>query len=312
MTSASISLDMLGDDLVLPFQLEAASIRGRLVRMGPCLDKILAQHAYPDPVALLLGEAMVVATALASNLKYEGLFTLQARTEGAVRILVCDVLSDGGLRGYAHLKEGGLVEGETDPLLGDGLLAFTVDQDLGKDKYQGIVKLDGGTISSAVQHYFRQSEQLPTAVMAAVGRDPSGAWRGGCLLLQKMPREGGHSVLPTDTAQEDDWLRVMALMQTLTQHEMLDADLPATDLLYRLFNQDQVRVYDPKPLRHQCRCSEERVVAMLRTMPRQEIESMAVNGVVDVVCEFCNRSYPFDTASRHALYAANNNQPDQA
>ena len=304
-------------DFVQSFQLESSQLRGRLVRLGPVLDLVLHQHAYPEPVGHLLAEAIVIAAALGTALKYDGVFTLQAKGDGPVRLLVADVTSDGGVRGYAQFTEKDLGKEVMDArLLGKGYLAFTVDQPMKNDRYQGIVELHnntGGTLASAVQHYFRQSEQLPTGIIVAAECDAQGRWRAGCLMLQKMPRTGGiwddaagrldrGVVYDTAGETEDDWLRAMMLMGTCTPEELMAPTLGANDLLYRLFHEEGVRVYDPQPFRHQCRCSEQRVRNMLRSLPRKEIEELAINGVVDVTCEFCNRSYRFDKDQQDALY----------
>jgi molecular chaperone Hsp33 len=288
---------------MLPFQLESSSLKGRVVRLGSALDLILHQHAYPQPVAAMLGEAAVLAAALGTSLKYDGVFTFQARGDGAVRLLVADVTSDGGLRAYAKFDAdavAGSVQGAK--LFGHGHLAFTVDQKNTDDRYQGIVELGSGSLSEAVQHYFRQSEQLPTGIMAAVRRDAAGRWQGGCLMIQQVPREGGLTTA-RDTSVEDDWHRAMLLMGTCTMDELVDPNLPPEDLLFRLFHEEGVRVYDPHIFRHQCRCSLSRVRNMLRSLPRAEVEELAINDIVDVVCEFCNVSYKFDHAQRDELYS---------
>jgi molecular chaperone Hsp33 len=291
------------DDLVQPFQLESAELRGRLVRLGSVLDLILYQHAYPPAVAALLGEAIVIAAALGTTLKYEGVFTLQAKSDGPVRLLVADVTNDGGIRAYA--QHHGIEKLSVDAsLLGKGYLAFTVDQQVKEDRYQGIVALEGGTLAEAVQHYFRQSEQLPTGIMAAVTRDGQGRWRGGCLILQQMPKEGGteRGIRASDTSSEDNWQRAMMLMGTCKPEELTDPNLSPHELLFRLFHEEGVRVYDPHAFRHQCRCSEERVTNMLKALPRAEVETLAVDGIVSVTCEFCNKSYNFNEAQRDGLY----------
>ena len=247
------------DNLVQPFRLEALSLRGRLVRLGDALETILGQHAYPDPVAQLLGEALVLGTALGTSLKFKGVFTFQAKGDGPVRMLVADITNDGGLRAYAQFSD--VLEtplGDVATLLGKGFLAFTVDQQINEDRYQGIVSLENGSLAHAVQHYFLQSEQLPTGLLAVVRRDSDGHWRGGCLMLQRMPREGGITQ-DLETNADEDWRRAMLLMATCRPEELTDPTLSAHDLLYRLFHEEGVRVYDPLPLRAQCRCSDERV-----------------------------------------------------
>lgn len=304
------------DNLVQAFQLESSHLRGRMVRMGSILDVILHQHAYPDTVGLLLAEAIVIATALASSLKYEGIFTLQAKGEGVVRMLVVDVTSDGGIRAYAQFdkdkvddKAGRGTSADT-KLLGKGYMAFTCSLVGRDDRYQGIVSLEGGTLAEAVQHYFRQSEQLPTGITAAAHRDTQGRWRGGCLLLQRMPRDGGINV-ESVTPEAEDWTRAMLVMGTCTPQELTDAALPAETLLFRLFHEEGVRVYEPLHLRHQCRCTQARVEAMLRSLPRAEIEDLAVSGNIDVTCEFCNKNYRFNEKDRDKLYALNQNEGAQ-
>ncbi len=284
------------DDFVLPFQLDSTHLRGRLVRLGPALDIILKRHEYPLAVAQLLAEAIVVAAALATALKFEGIFTLQVKSESIVRMLVADVTDQGAIRAYAQFDKEKITPGmERSELIGNGYLAFTVDQPLRDERYQGIVELTGGTLAEAVQHYFRQSEQVPTGIMTSVRCSDLGIWRGGCLLLQKMPREGG-IVSEVQTPEAEDWQRTMILMSTLTDEELTSPDLASEDLLFRLFHEEAVRVYDPQPLHHQCRCSSERVEAMLRALPEKEIIDLADDGVLDVACEFCNRHYQFKAA----------------
>lgn len=274
------------DDMALPFQLEASSLRGRLVRLGSALNVILGQREYPERVGTLLGEATVIAAALGTSFKLDGIFTLQIKSDGAVKMLVADVTSDGAVRATAQLDTD-KVSDEGAALLGEGFVMFTADQE---KRYQGVVKLEGDNLAEAVQHYFRQSEQLPTGIIAAARRDASGAWRGGCLLLQRMPSDGGINI-NTDTSTEDDWHRAMMLMRTCSPEELTDAELAPETLLYRLFHEEGVRTYEPKPLRHQCRCSAERVESVLRSLPQEELAEMAIDGVVAITCEFCNRSY---------------------
>jgi molecular chaperone Hsp33 len=192
-----VETDLRTDDVIQPFQLDPFALRGRLVRLGPTVDRILAQHDYPKPVATLLGEAITLAVLLAGALKYDGVFTLQTKGDGPVRLLVADVKTDGAVRGYAQydatrlgdIEQGDDGESPSVPeLLGSGYIAFTVDQGDDTERYQGIVSITGSTLAECAQHYFRQSEQLQAGLKLAVGRTgEEGTWRAGGLMLQRVP-----------------------------------------------------------------------------------------------------------------------------
>lgn len=292
------------EDLVLPFQLETSAIRGRLVRLDSSIDTILRQHDYPEPVARLLAETAAVAAALGSSLKLDGVFTLQSKSDGPVGLVVADVTSDGAVRAYSQFAPETIAQdASAKALLGKGYLVFTVDQNLGGERYQGVVQLEGESLTEAFQTYFRQSEQIPTGLMAAARRDEKGQWHAACLMLQRMPREGGENA-PADTSIEDDWLRTMALMQTCTPAELTDPALGPETLLFRLFHEEGVRVYDAKSLRHECRCSRERIGSLLSTMSEDDVQHMVQDdGQITVNCQFCARSYAFDLQQIEALRA---------
>ncbi len=302
MTSSS---DGCPDDLVQPFQIDPFALRGRLVRLGPAIDRILSQHDYPEPVATLLGEAITLAVLLAGALKYDGIFTLQTKGDGAIRMMVADVSTDGAVRGYAQYDAAKLdaaadTGAPVPDLVGAGYIAFTVDQGEDTDRYQGIVELAGDTLADCAQHYFRQSEQLQAGIKLAVGR--GAAWRAGGLMLQRVPPEGGYGPIADDV--EDGWRRAMVLMSSATAAELTDPLLPPRRLLYRLFHQEGVRVYDTHPLAARCRCSRERIETILRAFPADEREDMRKERVVTVTCEFCNRRYDFDAADFGRLMPA--------
>ena len=305
------------DDVVQPFQLDAAGVRGRLVRLGPALDSIIAPHGYPVAVASLLAESIVMAAALASGLKYDGIFTLQTRGDGPVPTMVTDVTSDGGLRGYARfdptrLSGAEAISGSPVPrLLGAGHMAFTVDQGPDTERYQGITELTGATLADCAHNYFRRSEQLETAFMLfAEGRgDDTGlavGARGGALMLQHLPTEspsGSAEARGRNEEEDEAWRRAVILMSSLSPAELLNPALAPTDLLYRLFHQEGLRVYPPKPLAHECRCSRQKVADTLRMIPRNELDEMSDDGAVTVTCEFCKSAYAFDAAQIDAVYA---------
>lgn len=298
-------------DAVQPFQLDRSSLRGRMVRLGPALDEILTRHAYPEPVARLLAETIVLATILAAALKYEGIFTLQTKGDGPVAYTVADVTSVGDVRGYARFDPDRLTEqrshkgfeADLGSLLGSGYLAFTVDQGEHTERYQGIVELRGAHLADAVRHYFRQSEQLATGIKAAVGRDADGRWVGGAVMLQALPpEEAATAANHMGGSRAEDWDRSMALLDTVTEAELLNAGLPLNDLLYRLFHEEAPRVYERRALRPGCRCSRGRVVTVLQSIAREELDDLREDGKVKVTCEFCATTYAFDDADLDEVY----------
>jgi molecular chaperone Hsp33 len=297
------------DDLVQPFRIDPFALRGRLVRLGPAIDRILSQHDYPEPVATMLGEAITLAVVLAGALKYEGIFTLQTKGDGPIRLMVADVSTTGALRGYAQYDaakleaaraQAGMSSPSVPLLVGSGYIAFTVDQGEDTERYQGIVELAGSTLTECAHHYFRQSEQLQAGIKLSVGRSgPGGTWRAGGLMLQRVPPEGGYAVIADDV--EDGWRRAMVLMSSATPEELVDPDLPPHSLLFRLFHEEGVRVYNTHAIEARCRCSRERIEGILRAFPQGELEDMRKEGVTTVTCEFCNTRYVFSGADLDRL-----------
>lgn len=291
-------------DTVQPFQVERPGIRGRLVRLGDAtLAPILAGGRYPVPVARLLAETLALAAALASALKYDGVFSLQLQGSGPVRLVVADVTSNGDVRAYARHDPAAVPpvvdhDQVVPRLLGSGHMAFSVDQGPDTDRYQGITELVGGSLNDCAHAYFRQSEQLQTAIqLCAAAMDASSQWRAASLMVQRLP-----SVLASEEA-EDDWRRAVILMSSARPAELLDPRLAATDLLYRLFHEDGVRVYRPHSLRHHCRCSRHRVERTLAAFPLEELRTMIERGVLTVTCEFCGTRYVLTSDELMALGA---------
>ncbi len=313
MTAPGIARNGIADDLILPFQTDADAVRGRLVRLGPAVDAILNRHDYPEPVAVLLGEALALAASLAATLKYDGVFTLQTKGDGPVSMLVADMTTAGALRGYAQVNRErlretlarpglGAASGPVPRLLGAGHLAFTVDQGPSTDRYQGIVELNGATLSDCIHHYFRQSEQLQATINLAVGRAEGvggKTWRAGALMIQRLPeaRDGDPE------AEEEGWRDAAAKVASCTRRELLDPALPADRLLYRLFHEGGVRVHQVRRLSDSCRCSQQRVVRMLRGLPAAELDDLKIDGKLVVTCEFCNRGYRFAEDELARLHA---------
>ncbi|SKA32433.1 molecular chaperone Hsp33 [Enhydrobacter aerosaccus] len=307
------------DDQALPFQLDALGVRGRLVRLGPTLDAVIERHGYPLAVARPLAEAMVLCAALATSLKYDGIFTLQITGDGPIRLLVTDLTTDGALRGYAQFDSWKLAvalgagnseapDGYVPKLFGSGRLAFTVDQGQYTERYQGVVPLEGPTLADCAHTYFRQSEQLPTGIKIAARRtvtDGTPHWRAAALMVQQMP-EFDAGRLDIDAEQrEDDWRKAVILMASATEAEMLDPNLPASHLLYRLFHQEQPRVFETRPFIARCRCSRARIDRVLRSIKREELDDMRdATGRVSVKCEFCSTEYAYDDNDLDRIYAS--------
>ncbi|MEK9672611.1 MAG: Hsp33 family molecular chaperone HslO [Rhodospirillaceae bacterium] len=288
------------DDKVHPFHVDKLGLNGRVVRLGGLLTDVVGNNNYPAPVGRLLSETVALAAVLASTLKYDGIFTLQIQGDGPISIMMADVTTEGGVRAYARFDVDRLNTVDPDAAevpayLGNGYLAFTVDQGLDTDRYQGIVELAGATLSDCAHAYFRQSEQLETAILLAAQDDPRHA---GAIMIQRLPAPSK----AVDDDPKEAWCRGVILMSSLTTDELLSPALTVNQILYRLYNQDGVRVTDPRPLTAKCRCSRGKVERTLASFPKSEISELAVDGVVNVTCEFCGRDYVFDTGEIDALF----------
>ncbi|KZD20819.1 Hsp33 family molecular chaperone [Tardiphaga robiniae] len=302
------------DDAVLPFEVAPLDLRGRLTRLGPALDELLAKHDYPAPVAKLLGEAIVLTTLLGSSLKFDGRFILQTQTDGPVSLMIVDFRAPDKMRAYARFDAERLVPGlGTAALLGKGHLAMTVDQGPDMSRYQGLVALDGGTLEDAAHEYFLRSEQIPTKVRLAVGEEwrsgeeggPTHRWRAGGMLLQFLPKAPERvqrdlhagdvpDGVSADAVPEDDaWVEGQSLIGTVEDVELIDPDLSGERLLYRLFHERGVRVFAPSPLRAECSCSRDAVSGMLKSFEPQDRADMVKDDKVVVTCEFCSSVYEF-------------------
>ena len=292
------------DDIVAPFQIEGEPVRGRSVRLGAAVDTILQAHDYPEPVANLLGEACALAALVGSNLKFEGRLIVQAQGDGPVRYVVCDYDTTGALRGYcrydaervADAAKGFLRPGAK-TLLGAGVFIMTVDQGADMDRYQGVTAIEGETLALCAEQYFAQSEQTPTRVRLAVGQTDVGqglAWRAGGMLIQNVAEDDARG--PTAEA----WVRTQAFFETLGEDELIDPNLSAERLLFRLFHEDGVRVFEHKPLQAFCRCSQARIESVLASFSAEEQRDMVeADGQIRVTCEYCSKVYdvnPVDLA----------------
>lgn len=300
-------------DVVQPFRLEKSNVRGRMARLGPVLADIMKRHDYPPPVCALLCETVVLAMLLSAMIKYDGIFTLQIKGEGPIRVLVADVTGKGEVRAWASFDDAAVRKAARRTqdhknryyrlLGGQGHIVFTVDPGKAEKRYQGIVELKGESISEAVQHYFTQSEQIKTFFKIAVHPQDT-HWQAAGIMIQQMPPEDAGRAAETDRETEiEDWTRAAILLDSCTDGEMLSPVLHSADVLYRLFHEDGVRVYSPTHVRFKCRCTRERVVDILRTIPRAELEELcAKEGHVAITCEFCSEKYQFDPPQVAAVY----------
>jgi len=284
------------DDLILPFAIEGAPVRGRLARLGAAVDEILTRHDYPEAVANLLGEACALAALVGSNLKFEGRLIVQAQGDGPVAYVVADYDSNGGLRGYCRYDADrvatvsqGFARPGAKALLGQGVFIMTLDQGPDTERHQGVTPIEGETFALCAERYFAQSEQTPTRVRLAVGQADRGEgarWRAGGMLIQAVASDDARG----DT--EEAWTRAQAYFETIGEDELIDPLLSGEQLLFRLFHEDGARVFDAKPLSAFCRCSVDRIKGILAQFPAAERADMVeADGKIRVTCEYCARVY---------------------
>jgi molecular chaperone Hsp33 len=284
------------DDLAAAFQIEGWPVRGRIVRLGQTIDTILSAHAYPEPVAALLGEACALAALVGSSLKFDGRLIVQAQGDGPVRYVVADYGTDGQMRGYCRFDEAevaaasqGFARPGARSLLGQGVFVMTLDRGPDFERTQGITPIEGESLSLAAEHYFQQSEQIPTRVRLAVGSvvtDEGVGWRAGGALIQLIAGDEARG------STEEAWDRSRALFQTLADDELLDPTITPEVLLFRLFHEDGVRLEDALALVAQCRCSRERIAGVLTSFdPAERADMIEADGRIRVTCEYCATVY---------------------
>ncbi len=305
------------DDTVLPFEVAALDLRGRVVRLGAVVDQVLAGHDYPVPVAKLLGEAVALTLLLGTALKLKGRFILQTQTDGPVGMLVVHFTTPDRVRACARFDAervaAAIAEGKADAgaLIGRGHLAMTVDQGADMSRYQGLVALEGGNLEDAAHEYFRRSEQIPTRVRLAVAEELRASadgvrhrWRAGGILLQFLPRapermrgpdldpgDAPEGTAPHIVPEDDAWVEGRSLVETVEDIELIDPALSSERLLYRLFHERGVRVFRSAEIRARCSCSRDGVRTMLSRFSRDDRDHMVEDGVISVTCEFCSATY---------------------
>jgi molecular chaperone Hsp33 len=285
---------------VQPFHLRDKPVRGRLVRLGPLADALLTRHDNNPAVTALAGQALALTAGLAAALKFRGSFSLQAKGDGPVPMLLADCTDAGALRGYARADAERLAalvaEGATPSaaaLLGQGYLAFTCDQGPEMERYQGLVAIEGDTLTEMTGTYFRTSEQLATHVHLACARTEAG-WRAAALIIERVAGAGGIGEELDADAQDDAWRTALALAGTLTDAELLDDALPGERLLHRLFHLEGLALDRARALSYGCRCSRARLSGVLAGFGTEDLDHMAEDGVITMTCEFCNLGFRFD------------------
>ena len=295
---------------VTPFYLPHRPVRGRLVRLGPLADALLTRHDNHPVVTRLAGQALALAAALSGALKFRGSFSLQAKGDGPVPMLLADCTDTGALRGYARAKPEALAallattpSPAANDLLGGGYLAFTVDQGPEQNRHQGIVTIEGGNLAEMALHYFSTSEQIRCMLHLACEQTDAG-WRAGALILEKVAGAGGIDPMLDTDAQEESWRTATMLSATLTDAELLDDALPPETLLFRLFHTEGVAVDRARSLSYGCRCSRAKLSGILETFSIDDLDHMAVDGDIVMTCEFCNFDFRFPRDEVHGAAVA--------
>lgn len=282
-------------DFVLAFDLPDVGLRGRLVRLDVSSARALSAHELPEPAARVAGETLALAAMLGTSLKLDGRLTVQTKSDGPLDLVSADYFGAAagkpiGLRGYARIDEKRLsgTSSQFETLAGDGVMAITIEPKREGKTYQGIVELSPAGIAASAETYFSQSEQLPTVVRLAAAPvftpgTAAPSWRVGGIMLQATPEGRG---------SEDDWERLASFLSTVTDIELVDIDLPAETLLWRLFHEDETRVHTAEPIEFRCNCDTSRISAVLRSYSDKEREGLAdEDGIIRARCEFCGKSH---------------------
>jgi len=308
------------DDSVLPFQLDGADIRGRVARLDGVLEGILRQHDYPPQVEALVAEMALLTALIGQTIKLRWKLQLQVQSKGAVRMIATDYYGpdeDGKparVRAYATYDADRLADGPAFDQVGEGYFAVMIDQGEGMKPYQGITPLVGGSLAACAEAYFAQSEQLPTRFSLSFGKSTGPAetehWRAGGVMLQHMPKaspfvamgEGTGDVLAANDLVHNDeaenWNRANILLDTVEELELVGPTVAPTDLLLRLFHDEQPRVFDAQAVRFGCTCSEDRVRQSLSIYSAKDIKTMTTDeGRVTADCQFCGMHYDLDPAT---------------
>lgn len=293
-------------DSCVSFHIDNGAFLGRFVRLDKVINTILGKHKYPRQVSAVVAESAALAALLSSTLKYKGLFTLQTKSNGPVPMVVVDVTSEGKIRACADYDEDKIIKaqelrktvGEIEPaphFMGEGILAFTVDQGPETELYQGIVDLQGKDLSECAMRYFKQSEQIETSLrlyLRAQENENEG-WKSAGIMLQKLPSQGGTETGDEETLKEA-WNQAVIFMQSLQENEVFDESLSPETLLNRLYHADNLQISQTKNYEFACRCKREKLWNTLSAMKPEDIEDMCEDGKVTATCHFCGTTYSFD------------------
>jgi len=284
---------MPDNDQLHRFIIENTPVRGEIVHLDATWQAVLERADYPNNVRVILGEAMAACALLASTIKFKGSLILQIRGNGPLHLLVVQTTSEGAMRAIARWQ-GEVPDHNLNSIFGDGQMVMTIEPEEG-EPYQGIIALQGEHLKHAIEAYFTQSEQLNTLLWLSANNDTCAG-----MLLQEMPETEGDDI--------EAWQKANTLAATITDEELLN--LPATEVLHRLFHEDDVRVFDAEPLYFRCACSRDRISIMLLSLGITEVHDIVEEqGKITVDCEFCNAHYEFDKVDVEIIFAANN-QPD--
>ncbi|MBY0461827.1 MAG: Hsp33 family molecular chaperone HslO [Alphaproteobacteria bacterium] len=301
----------MATDTLTPFYLGSAQVRGKLVRLGDQLDHILKNHSYPQIVNHYLSELIAIGIALSINTKNDGLFTLQISNGKILKMMVVDITSEGEIRGCAkwdnEALEKLLEETNNSPsltqLFENGFLVFTADLASQTERYQAIVELSGSTLTDCMHHFFRQSDQLATGLVVATKSDPSAlGYSAAALILQKLPSSSEQTEAENEQ-DDDDWITDLSLLGTVTKKELLDDNLSAEALLYRLFHEREAHILPAKNIVAKCYCSRPRIEQVLMNFSEEDIKDMILDNQISVTCEFCNETYLFNDSQINEILA---------
>lgn len=316
----TIGTKIAWDDTVLPFQLDLPQMRGRIARLDGVLEGVLKQHDYPPVVEALVAEMALLTALIGQTIKLRWKLSLQVQSKGPVRMIATDYYAPkvegepARIRAYASFDRDRLTNEAPFAQIGKGYFAILIDQGKGTQPYQGITPLAGGSLSACAEAYFAQSEQLPTRFVLRFGKSIEPGvpehWRAGGIMLQHMPKAspfaasgpGNGDILSADDLVDgeegENWNRVNILLDTVEELELIGPALPPTDLLVRLFHEEQPRVYDSQSVRFGCTCSADRVRQSLSIYSQKDIGHMTTeDGMVTADCQFCGAHYVLDPES---------------